>query len=229
MPDLDGIEQMLINEYIYNDKVSRKWLTCQTLRHINDFDKYFIQNKPYFYTWKTALNEYKSAVKISDKEKKNRYMFFNRTVILKMLKDYKNALRFYLNTKLNENTSVKIKRHSPITKDSMSELMYDIDIIENRLETTYNAQNFLKILKNFTEQFPIYVPLPKSDAWKKAFKSQGAYYTLLHLVKFYDLQIDGKNKKASLEILKHIAQTTPEYLFDILQKSVKESEVIISA
>ncbi len=228
MSDLDGIEQMLINEYIYNDKVSRKWLTCQTLRHINDFDEYFIQNKPYYYTWKTALNEYKSATKISDGEKKNRYMFFNKAVIFEMLKDYKNNLQSYLNTKLSKCISVKIKYCSPITKDSMPALMSGIDAVKHKLKTARNAQNFLKILKNFTEKFPMYIPLPKSDAWKKAFKSQGAYYTLLHLVKFYDLQIDSKDKKASLEILKHIAQTTPEHLFDILQKSVKESEVIIS-
>lgn len=112
----DDIERMILNDgYIPNTHLHRQWTTTQTIRHSqgilsdgkSDFDEYFIQKKPYKYSWQTVLSEIKTlrhiqeSKALSEKEKQreisDKTRFINKNVIIEMMQDYAKDL----DTKIN--------------------------------------------------------------------------------------------------------------------------------
>lgn len=107
--ELDEIESSIINNgYIPNNRLWRRWIMAQMLRHYktkdgeSGFDKYFVSGKPYLYSWETAANEIKVLSKLSGQELLLRERFFNITVINEMAIDYEKRFWKYFN---------KLKRH----------------------------------------------------------------------------------------------------------------------
>ena len=91
----DDIETSILNDgYIPNNRLWRRWIMAQMLRHYktengeSGFDIHFVSGKPFIYSWETAKDEIKVLSKLSGTELILRERFFNMTVINEMAIDY---------------------------------------------------------------------------------------------------------------------------------------------
>lgn len=225
----DEIENAILSDgYIANSKLQRRWLMSQMLRHhkvngIPNFDKYFILSKPYYYEWKTTIDEINTLSQISVKEMTERSRFFNANVISDMLNSYKknileyaeNLKNFKLTTR-NKQVCIQLSSHPNMT---INELKCYIGKYTKRIELCMKMQSsrkriygcLHKALVDFAKNCPMPKDLEKSKAWINAFKGAGAYYTMTELVKFHGFRLSVNNTPCDLyESLSMIEKKTNE-------------------
>jgi hypothetical protein len=185
---------------------------AQMLRHYKDadtgadnFNNYFIKEKPYQYQWKTFINELKAIRRMQSDSTDMiiRTKFFNVQLYIKMLKDYRSVINEIPDKKygsywggrygkwaVRDTCSGKI-----ISKEDA--IKYVTSFIDNATETNKLHRlhkiskkdvlnTIIKDAKVFLQTMPIkYRYTPKSKAWINAFKANGAYYTMDNMIKFH--------------------------------------------
>jgi hypothetical protein len=120
--------------------------------------------------------------------------FFNKAVVVEVMKDYMEKLETYIDKLPNRNCKgVPYKRikgknifEADLDKKIYAPLMRDI----SRMKAAKNYKVMHSVLRSFMQNM-IRLPYgtPKSKAWFDAYKGEGAFYTLKNLVMFHDCYV----------------------------------------
>lgn len=191
------------NGYVKNTKVHRRWIMAQTMKMLESKGGYSqaLKNYTYQYTFNMMLEEIRvlSILEKSDKEIfKERSQFFNKEVVVQVLKDYENKACKYLKSIYYEdyNFYCFVTRHSRFAGFTYStvqqQLKQEVGVIIstiNNFDKTY--EQLFYTLRSFIKTKMIILPsnTTKSSAWIDAYKGAGAYYTLQNLIKFHGCTI----------------------------------------
>ena len=194
---MDAIEKMITDHgYINNNNLHRRYVMTQMLRHLHNFDDYFIHHKPYDYSWSTTLNELKMQCNCNPKERKLRYKLFGKTAVIDMLIDYK---QYMLDT------------YSSFDPTQINKII-------ERAKKSANSMQLCKTVDMFIRHNSTKINCKKSTEWIKSFKSIGAYYTMDSLIKLYDC--------SQIRLDEDIRQVTTDEALSWLQTWVtKPSEI----
>jgi hypothetical protein len=212
---------------------------AQMFRHYQNedgnpnFDKYFIEDKPYRYEWTTVRDELKALSKLRGEDLSNRERFFNATTIIAMTENYLDQIERYVTTCTICPGNWRKRAYKP-----KRVLKYDVretlGIIRKHTDNIFkctdsvilNNDSYLKLylaVKDFISACPIPVDLKKSNAWINAFKGSGAYYTMDNMIKFHDCHVilDGNTLDTDQSINQlniYVIKTHNDYskLFDIM-------------
>lgn len=199
---MDSIEKMILQGgYINNNSLHRRYIMTQMLRHLENFDDYFIHHKPYDYTWSTTLNELRMQCNCNSKEQKLRFKLFGKNTVIDMLKGYKDQMMKTYNNKFDQTRINKT--------------------IENAKKSTNSVQLY-RVVDEFMKRNTTKIKCVKSNAWIASFKSIGAYYTMDSLIKLYDctcIRLDEDIRQMSTdEALSWLDNwsSKPTELFDVM-------------
>jgi hypothetical protein len=207
---MDNIEQKILDAgYINNNRLHRRYVMTQMLRHLDNFDDYFITRKPYEYIWNSALNEFSMQCECDNEERKLRFLLFGGSVISEMLKDFKvQIIKSYI---------------TPATLDYL-------DTLISSAKTARNSWQVKQIIEHFIRSYDIKQNYTKPDIWITSFKAIGAYYTMDSLIKLYDCRtirqgdvfvtLSTEDALSCLDKWK----STPELLFDIMLDFIKANQ-----
>lgn len=217
----DQIARNIIeNGYVKNTKLWRRWVTAQTFSMINykswrnperkGWEACMKDRYDYNYQYSMLLEEIR-VLSILQKEDidsfKERSVFFNGDVVVYALNDYFYRLKKYISKQMRDKKRcykgeqyVKLARYgSVLVKDLEKKIYCHIKSKIAHIEQLIGFDDYEMIygaLKDFMDN--LYNKLPhdttKSQSWKDAFKGNGAYYTLLNLVRFHNCFIpyDGR-------------------------------------
>lgn len=200
--------QIIADGYVRNTKLHRRFVMAQMFQMLNyvswggnesGYNAALRNYYGYDYTFKMMLDEVKVLSKLEDRDKESfeeRSKFFTKQVISKVMLDYMEKLKEYVNSLPDKKCKgVPYKRikgmnvfNDDITKKIYRPLFFQISYVSyaRNYKEIYNA------LKKFMDNM---VKLPyktaKSKDWIDAFKGEGAYYTLKNLVMFHGCGIES--------------------------------------
>lgn len=180
---------------VYNPYIHRRWLPFQYLHILNrDLDVVFV-NMPANYIIKYSIKEINTLIWLSKHDRatfEERSMFFSVPVLL-------GAIR----------TAVKTMSTFAYYKGSMEEI--------ERLEKNINTYQQLKVFCDMLYDKKFKVPWESKgnilfdqnclDKWKNAYFSEGAYFTMKHLIMFEGFLYKANNTSDSLSNLKQLAKS----------------------
>ena len=161
---MDGIEmydkeidEMIIQSgYINNSHLRRRQILTQMFRHKNNFDDYFIKNKPYHYVWSTTVNELSMQCRCKPDERKLRFKLFGKKTVIAMLESYE-------------------------TQSGIN-----LDMFIQRAKRANNSKRLLDTVSIFMSKYGVKKHFDKPVEWINSFKAIGAYYTIEGLIKIYE-------------------------------------------
>ena len=243
----DFSNKIMESGYVRNSKIHRRWITAQTFKMLNYYnghtgsqgwDGYLKDYIPYDYMFKQTLEEIRvlSILEKEDKEAfEERVRYFNKNVVIKMLKHYRKQLDKYiikLNSEKREYDNIggyitlkkyrKVYLYSYSNKDVLCryDIFNTIDIYDDALKYADKYTDIYSLFESFMEN--VYNPLPfdtpKCPAWRDAYKGAGAYYTLQNIAMYHNVRLfkelpsgDEMLLKAGVPSVKYLSEITKEY------------------
>lgn len=217
----DPIAEMIEeNGYVRNTKLHRRWIAAQTFRMLNyegksgkGWDAALKDMYDYNYQFKQITEEMR-VIGILEKQDKNcfeeRVTYFNKDVLILLLKDYIHKVNEYHKTYVQKRTyTYKGKIVTPTyigfisgyairTEDVYKTVIAPTNEAITDIEKAKSYKEVADIMQNFMKE--TYRNLPKDTAkckfWKDAFKGSGAYFTLKNMVMFHNVVLCDSDKTA---------------------------------
>jgi hypothetical protein len=198
------IEQMILEQgCLHNRMLWRESMAAQMLRYYAHscsdtwFFDHFDKEMPYRYEWETTLTEIKIIAHHRISESDEKQTFFNKNTIVEMTAHYAVNIEPYLKEKLKNKRSVYIKHPKiricmePETPNAVTvtELMASVRQCCSLINKSRNNKELYANMLTFMKKCPMDINIPKSDAWKNAFMSNGIYHTMNNLIKFHDMHV----------------------------------------
>lgn len=195
-------KQIITDGYVKNTKLHRRWITAQYLRMLNSTSGWYSYLKyhyPYMYQLKMMIEEVRVLSILCEKDTeacRERCQFFTPTRIKEILHCYYRDVEGYLNSlrvhtrrggckyiKVNHLGNIKVEN-----KDSR--LLEPIRTLIAIVDEQYRYSDIYETLKVMEKKL-VRVPdeHEKIKEWVDAFQHEGAYYTLMNLVKFHGCAI----------------------------------------
>lgn len=191
-------EQIITDGYVKNSKLHRRWITAQYLRMLNSTSGWYSYLKyhyHYMYQLKMMIEEVRVLSILCEKDTETymeRCQFFTPVRIKTILHRYYEDVESYLNslrihTRRNGIKYIKVF-HSGYVKvdDKDSRLLEPIRTLIAIIDEQYGYGDIYATLKVLEKKM---VSIPdeheKIKEWVDAFQYEGAYYTLMNLVKFH--------------------------------------------
>lgn len=204
----DTILESIIEEgYVRNSKLHRRFIMAQMFHMLNyvSYDGKYkgyndcLKTYGYDYTFKMMLEEVRVLSKLEERDKETfeeREHFFDRQTVAKVLKDYLEELKKYVDKLPIKNCKgvpyKKVKGTNIFVADLDKKLYFPVKSIASQIRCAKDYNKIYHVLKGFMKTM---VKLPyntkKSPAWIDAYKGEGAYYTLKNLVMFHDCGIES--------------------------------------
>jgi hypothetical protein len=217
-------EQIVADGYVRNTKLHRRFVMARMF-HMLNYVSYngresgysaCLRNRfDYNYTLKMMLEEVRVLSKLEDRDKESfteRSHFFDKDVVVKVLEDYVEKLKGYVNSLPNKKCKgvpyKKVKGENIFNADLDKKLYRPIRDRIYRIVRTRDYAQMHKELVAFMRYEFIKLPYntPKSKVWIDAYKGEGAYYTLKNLIMFHDCKILARyafyTTSESMDILK---------------------------
>lgn len=202
-PILDGI---IANGYIRNSKLHRRFVCAQMFYALNyvsydgkhkGYNDYIKTRYDYIYTIKMMTEEVRVLSKLETRDRETfleREHFFDRQTVAKVLEDYIEELKKYVDKLPTKNCKgvpyKRVKGTDIFVADLDKKLYFPVRQFASQVRCAKNYNEVYYILKGFMKKM---VRLPyntrKSKAWLDAYKGAGAYYTLLNLTRFHNCKI----------------------------------------
>lgn len=214
----DTVAQSIItNGYVRSSQLFRRWITAHTFKML-DYVSWRNPNRrgweacmkdcyDYNYQFKMMLDEIHvlSVLQREDPDTfEERIKFFNGDVVVITLNDYLYRLRKYVNKQIRTNPHtyrgqqyVKLAKYGSVLVRDLQDAVYapissGITAVQRRVNGG-NYEDIYSTLKIFMDT--LYNKLPydttKCSTWKDAFKGSGAFYSLLNLVRFHHVVLEG--------------------------------------
>lgn len=192
--------------YVRNTKLHRRFVMAQMFHMLNyvSYDgKYSGYNDclkrayGYEYTLKMMTEEIRvlSKLEVRDKESfMERSHFFTKEVVIKVLEDYLEKLKTYVEALSDRNCKgipyKRIKGKNIFNADLDKKVYAPV---RNYIFRIKYAKNYAEIYRALEAFMKNHVKLPyetaKSKEWIDAYKGEGAFYTLKNLVMFHNCDI----------------------------------------
>jgi hypothetical protein len=202
-------EHIIADGYVRNTKLHRRFVMAQMFHMLNyvsfngresGYNAYLNNMYGYQYTIDMMIEEIKVLSKLEVRDQESfveRSHFFNKNIVVKVLEDYLDKLKKYIDTIPNKNCKgvpyKRIKGANIFVADIDKKLYRPI---RNKIYNINREQRYDKIYKELVELMRYdFIKLPynthKSKDWIDAYKGEGAYYTLKNLVMFHDCGIEN--------------------------------------
>ena len=186
--------------YIKEDPHFRRWIMAQTFDILNSgksVEKYIDWYKGgYMYQFEVVSNELKALQKLRGEKYDERKQFFTKDVIINLCLEYMRHLKAYV-----ENRPIRNHKGRPyINLPGFGKGVHIKDIegmvyapLERALDMMQEAwcvsdyrfiRGFEEFHKNVIKKVTYDKPLNKK--WLDAYKGEGAYYTMMGLIKFHN-------------------------------------------
>jgi hypothetical protein len=249
-PILDSIIE---DGYVRNTKLHRRFVMAQMFQMLNyvsydgrsrGYNDYLKTRYAYDYTFKMMLEEVRVLSKLEERDKETfleREHFFNRQTVAKVLEDYLDEFKKYVDTlPVKKCKGVPYKRVKGINifvADFDKKLYFPVKSYASQIRCAKDYNKVYNVLKEFMKNM---VKLPyntrKSKTWIDAYKGAGAYYTLKNLIMFHDCYIEViENSGSSYNVsgqyaMKVLHEKLDEYkgeyyrMFALMKKVIVDNE-----
>ena len=219
----DVIANSIIEDgYVRNTKLHRRFVMAQMFHALN-YKSYdgrregyneYIKRFGIKYEFDMMLEEIRVLGKLEVRDRDTfteRSHFFTKDVIKKIMEDYIEELKKYIDTLPNKNCKgvpyKRIKGRDIFVVDIDKKIYAPLRQRVSGLKYASNYNEIYRIVKYFMNDM-IHLPYktPKSKAWIDAYKGEGAFYTLKNLVMFHGCGIkvdkfDVRYGAAAVDIL----------------------------
>ena len=200
--------------YIGNYKLYRRWVMAQMFRMLRDMEQFnwnmteCIQSHGYEYSWKMVENELRDQYKMYKHGDMQSYYernhWFNKTVVMKMARDYMSKLYKYvdgLTVRHCKGEPYKTIRGNHVFTNEIHEKVY-IPILR-RIEVVNKAKtpqelyeavrrlNICRVQLHWGEKLP--------EIFINAYKGAGGFFTMKNLIMFHGCRFFEGSKKLSVD------------------------------
>ena len=200
--------------YIGNYKLYRRWVMAQMFRMLRIMERYnrnmteCIQSHGYEYSWKMAETELRDQYKMYKHGDMQSYYernhWFNKTVVMKMARDYMSKLYKYVDglTVLHcKGEPYKTIRGNHVFTNEIHEKVY-MPILR-RIEVVSKAKtpqelfdavrrlNIYRVQLHWSEKLP--------EIFINAYKGAGGFFTMKNLIMFHGCRFFEDSKKLSVD------------------------------
>ena len=242
------LNQIIEDGYVRNTRLHRRFVMAQMFQMLNfqswkrsqnGYNDYLKIKYAYHYTFTMMLEEVRvlSKLEVRDYDTfKERVHFFDKEVIIEIMKDYIEKLKKYVNDLPNHKCKgvpyKKIKGTNIFTTDLDKKLYSPL---VNKVKVIKHAKNYTEIYKVLNSFMKIMIKLPyetpKSKAWIDAYKGAGAFYTMKNLLAFHGCFIETENgiKLYGVKAVKFIETKLDEYkgegwrMFALMKKVIADN------
>lgn len=218
-------QSIVANGYVRSSQLFRRWITAHTFKMLNyqawgnpnrkGWEACMKDHFDYNYQFKMMLEEIRilSVLQNEDSDTFNeRVHFFNGGVVIETLRDYLRRFKKYVNKQIRTNPHtyrgqqyVKLATYGSVLVINLDRDVYNpISLGINNVVNAVSSNDYHRIygeLRTFMNV--LYNKLPydttKCATWKDAFKGSGAFYSLLNLVRFHHVVLDGCNNQYDSE------------------------------
>lgn len=199
--------QIIADGYVRNTKLHRRFVMAQMFHMLNyvsydgkhrGYNDYLRYMYDYKYTLDMMVEEIRVLGKLEVRDTESfieRSHFFNKNVVIAVLKDYLEKLVRYIDAMPDKNCKgvpyKRVKGENIFNTDLEKKLYRPI---RERIWKVGRASNYTQMYRElfaFMRYNFIKLPdnTPKSKEWIDAFKGAGAYYTLKNLIMFHDCKV----------------------------------------
>lgn len=221
-------EEIYANGYVKNTKLHRRWITAHYLRLMKYADrscdgswtKAVHDRYTYMYQFKMMQDE---CITLSVLERKDREafeersQFFTLDVMRKMFHQYMDeAVKLIKIQKTRKCRGKKYKRIRGVGNVFLDDIERIVmEPLRQAVAAADRAKTYNDMKTAFAMQKRCGVTIrsdkKKCKIWLNAFQSEGAYYTLMNLVKFHDVKLPVENEtkegEAAVEYLRSLVGT----------------------
>lgn len=203
-------EEIIADGYVRNTKLHRRFVMAQMFHALN-YKSYdgrregyneYIKRFGIKYEFDMMLEEIRVLSKLEVRDTDTfieRSHFFTKDVISKVMEDYVEELKKYVETIPNKKCKgvpyKRIKSVDVFVADLYKKVYSPFERDINKLKYASNYNEMYRIVQNFMGKM-IHLPYdtPKSKAWIDAYKGEGAFYTLKNLVMFHGcgIEVNGR-------------------------------------
>lgn len=216
------VDENFENGYVRNNRLHRRWITAQILKamkHPNGGYDTYVEALTDEYVFHVMVEETKVLGHLDEASLRERERFFNKNVILSILKSYVHKFR----GKPIMSTHIYTRRRH---EDDTMPYATLIDRYQSAISSISNTNDYLEI-SNIIKAIPVRKPIKKMtppDEWKNAFKGAGSYYALKNLVMWDGCTINGWDKERSLTFIEQKAdEGNYKLLFLLLKQTVNQN------
>ena len=187
--------------FIKEDPAYRRWVTAQTFEILNSgmsYERYINWCKGgYYYQFEMLERELEQISKLSGEAREMRLKFFNDRVVIKLCEDYmKNLRKFVDSLPEKSHCGIPYKRIPKFgdchTKDIEGRLYAPLESPLMKMKEIYriNIRELLIIFRQFiNNMIKVYFNAPLCAEWLAAYQGNGAYYTMMNLIKWHGCRV----------------------------------------
>ena len=187
--------------FIKEDPAYRRWVTAQTFEILNSgvsYERYINYLKGgYYYQFDMLERELEQISKLSGEAREMRLKFFNDRVVIKLCEDYmKNLRKFVDSLPEKSHRGIPYKRIPRFgdchTKDIEGRLYAPLESPLMKMKGIYriDVRVLLTIFRQFkNNMIKIYFNAPLCPEWLAAYQGNGAYYTMMNLIKWHGCRV----------------------------------------
>lgn len=207
----DTIAQEIIEDgYVRNTRLHRRFVMAMMFQALN-YKSYdgrregyneWLKMRGLKYSFDMMLEEIRVLGKLEARDQETfieRSHFFTKNVISKVMADYIEELKKYVETLPNKKCKgvpyKRIKGNDVFVADLQKKVYAPFERDVNRLKYASNYNEMYSIVRAFMNKM-IHLPYDtsKSKAWIDAYKGEGAFYTLKNLVMFHGcgIEVNGR-------------------------------------
>lgn len=239
-------KEIIADGYVRNTKLHRRFVMAQMFHGLN-YKSYDGRREGYNewlkmhglkYSFDMMLEEIRVLGKLETRDTETfveRSHFFTKDVISKVMADYIEELKKYVETLPNKKCKgvpyKRIKSRDIFVADLQKKVYSPLEREINRLKYASNYNEMYRIVKSFiNDMITLPYDTPKSKAWIDAYKGEGAFYTLKNLVMFHGCGIKVDNKMvygaAAMSVLNNrlnAYQGEGWRMFALMKKVIKDN------
>ena len=244
-------QRIMTGTYIPERRLFRRWVTGQTFRMMleksthNNTDGFTesVRNKGYYYQWKMILEEMRVQAKLALKDEENfkqRNNWFNKRVVIQMVKDYMKKLKKYVAAlPVQHYKKAPYKRicgQNILTANIECEVFGKLDKHRKKISKADSPRKLYEALRAFIGDAPKMNHLSMKSMhqcrrWLDAYKGAGAYFTMRNLILFHGARFtEGQTQSDAIAQLEHEAllkKNDGYKMFGILRSFLEENGIDI--
>ena len=242
------INQIIEDGYVKNTKLHRRWVMAQMFHMLNyvsyrgeykGYNDCLKKAYGYDYTIKMMTEEIRVLGKLETRDFESfneRVHFFNKDVVVAVMKDYLVKLKEYVASLPNRNCKgipyKRIKGMNIFNDDLDKKIYYPVRSCIGAIKYARNYNQIYEVLEQFMK---IYIKLPfftaKSKEWIDAYKGEGAFYTLKNLVMFHNcgIKVDKFDVRFGMSAVGFLNEKLVEYkgegwrMFALMKKVIEDN------
>lgn len=185
-------------------RLFRRWVLAQTFYMLRHDYTTQMKWKGYEYTWRMVEEELRVQAKLHGHDIENftlRNRFFNKAVVLGMIKSYNEDVRDYVNKlKVRHCKGVEYKRiygRDVFVEDIDTKVYAPIRLAEFKVEKATTPKALYEAVRALNKaRVPMHNGTTQSPSWVDAYKGAGAYFSMQNLIRFHGMKLHKPNTRS---------------------------------